>query len=199
MGHVENWESQWPSQCYVAHETLFPAVWVVLVFHCSCYLCCGVCVCSVGSSLCYTPQTSRGSSLPDSAVGTPVVRGVVGTPRGRGVSAEASPKVGGPSSSGGSMSTRTTKRTRSDDVTLMKSGADTRSSKRSKSESLSGSRKVWYCRWKKELYGGTKPNCLPECLLCVCLCVCVCVYLCVWGLHVTALLTPLPYSEFDFC
>lgn len=99
--------------------------------------------CSAGSSLCYTPQTTRVSSLPDSVAGTPVVRGVVGTPRARGVSVGASPKVGGPSSSGGSVSTRTTKRTRSDDVTLMKSGADTRSSKRSKSESLSGSKKVW--------------------------------------------------------
>ena len=92
--------------------------------------------CCADSSLCCTPQLNRGPSFPDSVGGTPVIA--------RGV--EASPKEGGPSSSGGKVSTRTTKRTRSDDVTLLKSGTDTRSSsKRSKSESLSSSRKVHIC------------------------------------------------------
>ena len=100
-------------------------------------LCVRACVClfcSVESSLCCTPQLNRGSSFPDSVGGTPELV--------RGVSVKATPKEGGPSSGGGRQGTRTTKRTRSDDVTLLKGGGETRSSKRSKSESLSGSRKV---------------------------------------------------------
>ena len=127
---------------------------------CSCYV---VCVpCSADSSLCCTPQLNRGSSFPDSVASTPAMV--------RSVSVEASPKDRGPSSSGVKVSTRTTKRTRSDDVTSLKSGADTRSSKRSKSESLLGSRKV-----------GTKLSevtGVPASVCCVCLCIwCACVCL----------------------
>ena len=122
--------------CVGVHCYMHCCRWCVCVCVrvCVCVCVCVCVFCSVDSSLCCTPQLKRGSSFPDSVGGTPELF--------KGVSVKASPKEGGPSSGGGRQGTRTTKRTRSDDVTLLKGGSETRSSKRSKSESLSGSRKV---------------------------------------------------------